>query len=337
MQAFIDALLKESQHYADKYPEAQMKTLYMGGGTPSMLSPRLITQLFEGLNSIFDLSQLDELTFEANPATFTPKKVQLFKDLSITRISLGIQSFSDRILNTLGREHSRQQAIESVKMLQEVGIPEVNIDLMFAVPGQPLKEWIDTLETTVSLKPDHISSYNLTYEEDTAFIDKLTSGEYQEDEELNARYFEVSDEILSKAGFEHYETSNFARPGKQSRHNQSYWKGAEYVGIGPSAVGTIGRQRYKNTADTNKYISMIQHVGHAQTEIENLSEEEFRIERIALLLRTSQGLPEQWLKDTDPKEIKILIDERLAELNSGHLKLINNGPMLVDSVAEKLV
>ena len=337
MNAFIDCLLTEAKHYQSLYPNTAIRSIYMGGGTPSMLSPTLLEKLFKGLRSIFDLSTLEELTFEANPATFTERKVQLFKDLGITRVSLGIQSFSDRVLSTLGREHSCQQAIDSVKLLQQVGMEEVNIDLMFAVPGQPLQEWQDTLDTAVSLKPDHISCYNLTYEEDTEFIKKLTEGEYVEDEELNARYFEVCHETLSKAGFRHYETSNYAQPGKESRHNKAYWLGNDYIGIGPSAVGTVNRTRYKNVPDTAKYIQMVNHVGHAQTEIEKLSDEAFRIERIALLLRTADGLPLQWTKDSDPSDVEFLIEQKLARLHNGHLQLINTGPMLVDSVAERLV
>jgi len=336
MRAFVEAVVKEAHYYGKKY-DTPIKTLYLGGGTPSMLSPTHLRRLFEGLNSAFDLSQITELTFEANPATFDLKKAQLFKELGITRISLGIQSFSNRVLKTLGREHDHEQAIESVGILREAGIPEVNIDLMFAIPGQPLDEWEETLRTAVSLKPDHISSYNLTYEEDTEFIDKLTNGEYVEDEETNARYFEISHQLLTEAGFLHYETSNYAKPGFESRHNQSYWAGAEYLGLGPSGVGTVDLVRWKNVADTARYIEMINHVGHAQTDIEELSRGDFRIERIALQLRTTTGLPEKWLEDSDPAEVQLLIDEKLASRSNGHLTLINNGPMLVDSIAERLV
>jgi len=276
----------------------------MGGGTPSMLSPKQLERLFKGIGEHIPLSQLKELTFEANPATFTQKKVSLFKELGITRVSLGVQSFSNRILKTLGREHTREQAIESVKLLQQVGIPEVNIDLMFAVPGQPLEEWIDTLETAVFLKPDHISCYNLTYEED---------------------------------GFIHYETSNYSQPGKQSQHNQSYWIGNDYVGIGPSAVGTINNQRYKNISDTASYIKRVEHIQHAQQDIENLTKEDYRIERIALLLRTDKGLPKQWTTASPEEQLTMLLDEDLAEWKDDHLRLINNGPMFVDSIAERLI
>lgn len=302
-----------------------------------MLSPMLIQQLIEGIQQHFNLSQLQEFTFEANPATFTEKKIQLLKQLGVTRVSLGIQSFSDRVLSILGREHSRQQAIDSVFILREAGLPEINIDLMFAVPGQPLEEWIDTLETAISLKSDHISSYNLTYEEDTAFIEKLSQGEFHEDEELNAQYFEVSHQLLTKAGFDHYETSNYAKSGKKSKHNQAYWQGANYLGLGPSAVGTVAKKRYKNIADTARYVEMINHIGHAQTEVEHLTEEDYRIERIALLLRTTNGLPKHWLQSTNPKAIEILLEEKLATWHKDKLLLINNGPMLVDAIAERLI
>ena len=302
-----------------------------------MLSPSLLTKLFNGIQESFDFNSAKEITFEANPATFTHKKAQLFKDLGITRISLGIQAFADNTLKTLGREHTRQQAIDSVKVLQDIVIPEVNIDLMFAIPGQSIDEWQETIETAISLTPNHISCYNLTYEEDTEFIEKLTKGEFQEDDEDNARYFTLCDELLTKAGFLHYETSNYAQPGYQSRHNQGYWQGNDYLGIGPSAVGTVNRERYRNVPDTNKYIQMIQSVGHARQEIEVLDDEAFRIERIALQLRTSQGLPQKWITDSPKDELNLLQQENLIAIENGHLKLINDGRLLVDSIAERLV
>ena len=191
--------------------------------------------------------------------------------------------------------------------------------------------------TAVALKPDHISCYNLTYEEDTEFIEKLTTGEYQEDEALNASYFETCHNSLTRAGFLHYETSNYAQPGKQSRHNQGYWQGNDYLGIGPSAVGTVNRERYKNIPDTAEYMKMVNHVGHSRHEIERLDDEAFRIERIALLLRTSEGLPKKWVLNSPPSEVDLLLDERLARWDNGNLCLINQGPMLVDSIAERLV
>jgi oxygen-independent coproporphyrinogen III oxidase len=337
MTKFVEALVKETAFHAKNLPSIKIDTLYMGGGTPSMLSPKLLELLFHGIAEHLDLSSAREISLEANPATFTDKKVQLFKDLGISRISLGIQSFSDRILKTLGREHNRQQAIESVQLLQQVGMPEINIDLMFAVPGQDLSEWQDTIEQAASLKTHHISCYNLNYEEDTEFIKKLTQGEYTENEEINARYFEICHNTLTEAGFHHYETSNYAIPGFESKHNQSYWEGRDYLAVGPSAVGTFRGERYRNRADTNRYMEMIQTVGHAKTEIERIDDEAFRIERIALLLRTSKGLPKIWLEKSKQEEIELLLHEKLATWENNSLKLINHGPMLVDAIAERLI
>lgn len=337
MRGFIAALGDEADYYREKLDPAALTTLYMGGGTPSMLSKTLLTDLFGRLNESFDLRQLRELTFEANPATFNLDKAQFFKKLGITRISLGIQSFDDAILKTLGREHTREQAMETVPILRKAGIPEINIDLMFSIPGQSLESWRDTLETAISLGSDHISAYNLTYEEDTDFIDKLTAGEYEDDPDTNAAYFTLAHDMLTEAGFEHYETSNYAKPGKRSNHNLSYWQGSDYLGIGPSAVSTIGSTRWKNLPDTANYIKQIEHIGHAQTEIENLTDEDLRLERIALMLRTKDGLNIELLSADEKVKTSVLVDEGLAQVSNNHISLTRAGSLLVDSVVEHLV
>ncbi len=338
MRAFIKAIETEAQHYKEKLNAPPLTTLYIGGGTPSMLSRTLLDDLFTKLHDCFDLTQLKELTFEANPATFNLEKAKFFKQLGITRISLGIQSFDDKILKTLGREHSRQQAIDTIPLLREAGIPQINIDLMFSIPGQSLDSWRDTLETAISLKSDHISAYNLTYEEDTEFIDKLTSGEYIDDPETNAKFFTLTQELLGNAGFEQYETSNYAKPGCKSHHNLSYWQGSEYLGLGPSAVSTIQSTRWKNLPDTAGYIKQIEHVGHAQTEIENLSAEDLRIERIALMLRTAEGIPLSILTETEQTTAQNIITEGMATLTpSNQFTLTKPGSLLVDSIVEYLI
>jgi len=203
-----------------------------------MLSPRHLRELFEGLHNVLPLANA-HITMEANPATFGLQKAQLFKELGVNRTSLGIQSFSPHVLDTLGREHSPEQAIESVHTLRDSGIAEINIDLMFSIPGQSETDWQHSLNTAVSLKPDHISAYNLTYEEDTDFIERLSQGDYQQSEDTNASQFQQAHHTLTAAGFHHYETSNYAQLGMASRHNQSYWLGDDYLGLGPSAVSTI--------------------------------------------------------------------------------------------------
>ena len=210
-----------------------------------MLSPSHLRELFDGLHNSISLDST-HITMEANPATFGDKKATLFKELGVSRTSLGIQSFSAHVLKTLGREHSQEQAVESVHTLRSANMEEINIDLMFSIPGQSETDWQHTLDTAVSLKPDHISAYNLTYEEDTEFIERLTRGDYQQTEDTNATQFQQAHSTLTKAGFHHYETSNYAQRGMESRHNQSYWLGDDYLGIGPSAVSTVNGRRWKN-------------------------------------------------------------------------------------------
>ena len=337
IRAFINAVLKEAKLAASSHLLTEdISTLYLGGGTPSMLSPGHLQELFEGLHQTLPLVNT-HITMEANPATFGHKKATLFKELGVNRTSLGIQSFNTHVLKTLGREHSPEQAVESVKTLRGAGMEEINIDLMFSIPGQSEADWQHSLTTAVDSKPDHISAYNLTYEEDTEFIKRLTTGDYQQNEDTNANQFLQAHHTLTNAGFNHYETSNYSQRGMESRHNQSYWLGHDYLGLGPSAVSTISGRRWKNLPDTAGYIQAINAIGHAKREEEFIDAEAFRIERIALLLRTSDGLPDTYLTDTPPAVIHSLLEAEIAQMRGNNLTLINQGTMLVDSIAEQLV
>ena len=312
-------------------------SIYLGGGTPSMLSATHLTRLFDSLRNTFDLSETSEITLEANPATFDLAKAELFRSLGVTRVSLGIQSFSPHVLETLGREHSPEEASESVAILRAAGIPSVNIDLMFSIPGQSLADWESTLRHAVSLKPEHISAYNLTYEEDTAFFESLKNGTYAENEDKDANHYHLAEEILTAAGFDHYETSNYAQPGHHSRHNQGYWEGADYLGLGPSAVSTIHRVREKNISDTAAYIRQVNSIGHAIHETEALTPAQRRIELIALGLRTTRGIPLSLLDSVSMEKAKNLAAESLLHINESRLHLTALGRPLVDPIAAELI
>lgn len=313
------------------------RTIYLGGGTPSMLSPSHLTRLFSSLHEAIDFSSLDEVTLEANPATFDLAKAKLFRELGVTRVSLGIQSFTPHVLETLGREHSVEQASEAVAILREAGMPSVNIDLMFSIPGQSKTDWEQTLRHSISLKPDHISAYNLTYEEDTAFFESLRRGEVREDEDQDADYFHLADELLAEAGFDHYETSNYSQPGHHSSHNKGYWTGEDYLGLGPSSVSTISGVRSKNLPDTGGYVAMVESLGHATHESEALDHEDRRLERIALGLRTKEGIPLDLLDNDGRQRAAALADEGLATLAEERFILIHHGRALVDPIAAELV
>ena len=333
--SFIDALTAEARtRIATCHPP---RTLYFGGGTPSMLSPHHLRVLFSALHEVINFNELDEVTLEANPATFDLEKARLFRDLGVTRVSLGIQSFSPHVLQTLGREHDAAQAAESVTILRAAGIPEVNIDLMFSIPGQSEADWESTLRKTIALEPDHISAYNLTYEEDTVFFESLRRGDVKTSEDTDASFFQLADDLLTNSGFDHYETSNYAKPGKKSSHNQGYWRGEDYLGLGPSAVSTVDSVRSKNVADTERYIAQIRSIGTAIVESESLDAEAWRLERIALGLRTTEGITLSLLDHAALDRAENLAKEGLARIDGGHLILIHHGRALVDPIAAELV
>ncbi len=330
---FIDALTAEAAARISSQP----RTLYLGGGTPSMLSPTHLGRLFEGLRRQVDFSRLDEVTMEANPATFDAAKARIFAELGVTRVSLGIQSFAPHVLETLGREHSPDEAAEAVGILREAGISSINIDLMFSIPGQSKADWEETLRRAASLGPDHISAYNLTYEEDTAFFESLRRGEMRTNEDHDAEHFHLADDFLTAAGFDHYETSNYARPGHHSSHNRGYWRGEDYLGLGPSAVSTIDGTRWKNVADTARYVAQVKAVGHAMVESEILDDEARRLERIALGLRTKEGISLDLLDAGARRRAAHFAEEGLARVENGRLVLIHHGRALVDPIVADLV
>jgi oxygen-independent coproporphyrinogen-3 oxidase len=336
MRAFVGALLDEARRRSADLA-AVPRTLYLGGGTPSMLSPTHLARLLDGLHSALGRDRFEELTLEANPATFDLEKARRFVDMGVTRVSLGIQSFDPEALVILGREHSPDEAQRSAELLREAAVDELNIDLMFAVPGQSPGSWRETLERTIAIGPDHISAYNLTYEEDTEFFEQLRDGRFRDDPELGAACFELAEELLGAAGYRHYETSNYARPGHRSRHNLGYWQGEDYLGLGPSAVTTIGPLRSRNVADTARYVEMLASLGHATVETEELDAEAKRLERLALMLRTDQGIPLDLLDPAARDRADDLVAGGLAEFpDADTLRLRGRGRALVDPIAAEL-
>ncbi|MES2996937.1 MAG: radical SAM family heme chaperone HemW [Verrucomicrobiota bacterium] len=330
---FVAAVVKEAKMRVTEQP----RTLYLGGGTPSMLSPAHLQKLFHCLAEIIDFQGLDEVTMEANPATFDERKAELFLQLGVRRISLGIQSFAAGVLQTLGREHDPRQAAEAVRILQKAGMPEVNIDLMFSIPGQTADDWKETLETAIALQPQHISAYNLTYEEDTAFFENLKRGGMDENEDRDADGFHLARRMLEEAGFIHYETSNYARAGAESSHNRGYWRGEDYIGLGPSAVSTVARVRTTNVADTAAYISRMNSLGHAADAAEEIGDDAWRMERIAIGLRTVEGIPGDLLDRKGMETARNLAEHGILEIRGNSVVVTGRGKALVDIIAGELI
>ena len=333
MRGFVQGVVREAEL---RLPEGfAPRTVYFGGGTPSMLSPTHLQALVEGLRRRVDFRRVEEWSFETNPATFTPAKVRHWRELGINRVSLGVQSFEPHLLRLLGREHSPQDVAESVQMLREAGMPHINIDLMFSLPGQGVQEWEHSLRAAVALAPDHISTYNLTFEEGTEFHRRYgTSG----DEERDVACFELADDLLTAAGYRHYEISNYALPGAESRHNMTYWLGQDYYALGPGAVGTCSGMRYENAGDTAAYAAALAQGQLPPGTVEQLSPESRRTELLGLMLRMDTGLPPELAATCDAAFVAMLVQEGLATRSAaGGLLLTRSGRLVADEIAVGLI
>src|SRR5438034_379074 len=309
------------------------ETIYFGGGTPTALTTSQLEFLLGGFRERLDLSSLAEWTIEANPGSVSTRKAAILRKFGVNRVSLGVQSWNDELLKLLGREHNSQQAEQSFHILRAAGFSNINVDLMFGLPGQTIEQWKSTLETTIALQPDHISAYCLTYEEDTEFFLRQARGELLQDTDADAGFFEIAMSILENAGYEHYEISNYARPGFSSVHNRAYWLGEDYLGIGPSAVSTVGTRRWQNVCDYRIHIDRVLSAQSPRGPGEPLQDGRKRMARIALTLRTRDGVSASDLKHFAPQTNEFIALDLLRESN-GNFVLTRKGKALADSVAE---
>ena len=333
VEGFLDALLLESRLWA---PRLRPRTIFFGGGTPSALSIPQFEKLLGGLRDQLDLSALQEWTIEMNPATVAADKASLLRGFGINRVSMGVQSWDDAVLKSLGRTHDAEKAEESFQVLRAAGFDNRSIDLIFGVPGQSLDSWRQSLERSLRLAPEHLSAYGLTYEEDTEFFRKLSRGEMSPDEGLEADQFELTSALLGAAGYLQYEVSNYSLPGRQSLHNSAYWSGKDYLGLGPSAFSTVGARRWRNIRETGIYSETTVAGKTAVDFEEKVTEALKQSERAAFGMRTLEGLPlgealawEKELSDLEQGGLVVRTQERWL--------LTPRGRLLADSVAEVFV
>jgi putative oxygen-independent coproporphyrinogen III oxidase len=342
MARFCEAILREieEQHRVMEISNPPRRlvptTIYFGGGTPTALTISQLEFLLRGIQERVDLSHVREWTMEANPGSISPRKAALLARLGVTRISLGVQSWDHRLLKILGRDHSPRQAAESFRILRKAGFSNINIDLMFALPGQTPDQWRTTLETTIALGPEHISTYCLTYEEDTEFFVRHARGEFRADTDAEARFFELAMSMLDASGYEHYETSNYARQGFASFHNRAYWGGEDYLGIGPSAFSTVGLRRWQNVPNYRQYADRLLRSQSAIASEEDLTMEIKRSEKIALGLRTRNGVPASLL-ESFARETQEFVRLGLLQRSNGNFVLTRAGKLVADSVAAAFV
>ncbi|MBQ7819691.1 MAG: radical SAM family heme chaperone HemW [Bacteroidales bacterium] len=327
--SYIMALALELKSRISEIDLSRVRTIYIGGGTPSQLTPSQLTQLFDILGKNINLSQCEEITIEVNPDDITPEYAAHIAQLPINRVSMGVQSFNDRLLSLIGRRHDAERAILSYNILQEAGIKNISIDLMFSLPTQTIVEWESSIDMALSLAPQHISAYDLSYEEGSVLTRKMRKGEITPcDEESSAKMYNLLVDKLSDAGYEHYEISNFALPNYRSKHNSGYWKGTPYLGLGASAHSFDGSVRRANVADTKLYIKKVI-AGESAYEVEELSDIQKYNETIFTRLRTSEGINKQYIKETfGDNTLQHLIKESASYIADGSLKEVEDNIVL---------
>jgi oxygen-independent coproporphyrinogen III oxidase len=341
MNRYVAALVRELELVA---PDLRPRTIFFGGGTPSLLNLRQWETILRGMERL-GLLGAAEWTVESNPATVSLDKARLWRDFGINRVSMGVQSLDERLLDRLGRIHSRDQVFRSFDTLRAGGFENINIDLMFAIPTQTMEMWRATLREAIALGSEHLSSYEVIYEEDTPLFHQLQAGEFDVDEELACAMY---DELVATAcahGFTQYEIANFARAGRACAHNVNYWRGGSFYGLGPSATGYVRGLRTKNWSNTQLYCERLEMGRRAIESSEQLAPEARAGETAAFGLRMPAGwnfaefksitgfdLREGW-RDA----MERLVRGELAVMDDDGFRLTPRGLRLADSVAQEFL
>ena len=285
MDDVLSAMSVELAEQRDFLHDTRIRTIYFGGGTPSLLEPSLMGELVERVGALFDCSAVEEFTVESNPDDITPEYAAGLRKIGVNRISLGVQSFNDEELKFMNRRHTARAAELAVKTLQDVGFDNITVDLIFGVDGFGEEVLRRSVERVIDLNVQHVSAYHLTIEPATAFGRRLAKGQMREvTESQSEREYARVEEMLCRAGFEHYEVSNYARAGRRSKHNSSYWHQAEYLGIGPGAHSFNGVERHWSEQSLSEYVVRREYVS------EILTEQDFRNECVMTSLRCAEGI-----------------------------------------------
>jgi oxygen-independent coproporphyrinogen-3 oxidase len=340
----VGALVRELELQKSYLEGESVETVYFGGGTPSLLSAAEIETLLQAVAKTFTLAPAGEITLEANPDDLDTEKLVALRAAGINRLSIGIQSFDDQVLHFLHRAHSASAAQQCLEQARAAGFNNISLDLIYAIPGQPLGTWRENIRRALSFAPEHISSYSLTIEEKTAFGKWAATGKLKAvEDDLAAAQLEMLVEMLDAAGYEQYEVSNFARPGYYSRHNSSYWQQKKYLGIGPSAHSYDGQSRQYNVANNHVYLRGLQEDKIPFTH-EALTPEDVINEYLLTTLRTSWGADLRKLRQELQYDLQALhgpylntlFAESLAIVSDDTLRLTRRGKMLADKIAADL-
>ena len=341
VDSYLEHLLEEFRSYDIQ----KLRTLYIGGGTPTALSASQLEVLLDGLTKNLDLSVLEELTIEANPGDLDADKIAVLKQSPVNRVSLGVQTFDDKMLKKIGRSHLEKDIYENIDRLKLAGFDNISIDLIYALPGQTMAQVKDNVAKAISLDIPHMSLYSLILENHTVFMNRMRRGKLPlPKEELEAEMFEYIIAELERAGFEHYEISNFSKPDFESRHNLMYWDNAEYYGIGAGASGYVNGVRYKNHGPIRHYLNAVE-AGNARITEEHLSQREQMEEEMFLGLRKKSGVSmarfeEKFGRSFDGlygEIIRDLVQQGLMQIDGDRVRMTKRGLFLGDTVAERFI
>lgn len=337
---FVNALLREIALRKDEFEDRQIASVYFGGGTPSLLNKAELTEIFSLLRNTFEILPDAEITLEANPDDINESLLRVWRDLSVNRLSLGIQSFQSDALKWMNRAHTGVEAINALNLMAEAGFENMTADLIYGIPGVTDDQWLADISELINRGIPHISAYCLTVEDQTAlahFIKKGTSPPVQE-EQAN-RHFDLLMETLTNNGYQHYEISNFAKPGWEAKHNSSYWLGMHYMGFGPSAHSYNGKSRFWNVANNHQYIKGINEGKLPVVEMEVLTDTQKYNEYILTRLRTHWGCNPEEINEPFRafflEEVKPFIPEMVYS-SEGSYFLTKHGKMWADRIASQL-
>ena len=342
---YIEALIQELKLYQQNVGFSNLQSIYIGGGTPTALSVEQIQPVFDFLTEQIQMNQIQEFSIEANPENLTRDKIQYLKAQGVNRFSLGVQTFHESLLKRIGRKHQAQEVIQAVANLKQCGIKNINLDLIYAIPGQTLDELRDDLRQVISLEVEHISAYSLIVEEHTQLYLAYMRDQIElTDNEIEAKMYEVTIETLTEAGYEHYEISNFAKS-KPSLHNQWYWKNETYIGVGLGAHGYVKGQRYQNTRSINTYIELLKDGKLPMIESHALTKEEMIEEEMFLGLRLLKGVNLKAISDKYDVNIDEIYGKAFEELiQKGYLeqkelnaRLTPSGLLMANEVFEQFL
>ena len=341
VDAYLEHLIQETR----SYEIGKLRTLYIGGGTPTALSAQQLAYLLTELPKVMDLSEVEEFTIEANPGDLDTDKIAVLKDSQVNRVSLGVQTFDNKMLKKIGRSHQEQDIYDNIRYLKQAGFDNISIDLIYALPGQTMDQVKENVAKAIDLDIPHMSLYSLILENHTVFMNRMRRGKLPlPKEELEAEMFEYIIEELEKAGFEHYEISNFSKPGFESRHNLVYWDNAEYYGLGAGASGYVDGIRYKNHGPIRHYLEAVE-AGKARITEEHLTLEEKMEEELFLGLRKKTGVSKARFEE----KFGVSFDQRYGQVvaslteqgllvpDDKQVRMTKRGLFLGDTVAEKFI